>query len=103
MKWSTEKKAAAGFGLALAILVLNMLVSYRNIINLVENNSKVAHSQQVLKELEGLLATANNAQNGQRGYVLTGEESYLKPYRAALSQVAEQINRVKELTADHPD
>lgn len=102
MNWTTEKKVAVGFGLALVILILNMLVAYRNTRDLVENNLMVGHSQQVLRELEGLLATANNAQTGQRGYILTGEESYLEPYRAALSQVAEQIHLVKELTADQP-
>jgi len=103
MKWAIEKKATLGFGLALAILAINVAVSYRNTIKLIENDKLVTHTQRVLKELEGILASVNNVQAGQRGYVVTGEENFLAPYRAASAQIDEQIKHCRALTADNPN
>ena len=37
---------------------------------------------------EKLLSTLEDAETGKRGYVITGEESYLKPYNAATAYLA---------------
>ena len=37
--------------------------------------------------LEVLLSTLKDAETGQRGYLLTGNEDYLQPYRAALARL----------------
>jgi CHASE3 domain sensor protein len=42
-----------------------------------------------------------NAETGQRGFILTGEEPYLQPYTEALVQVKENEKHIRELTADN--
>ncbi|MBW8875656.1 MAG: CHASE3 domain-containing protein, partial [Acidobacteria bacterium] len=41
-------------------------------------------------------------ETGQRGYVLTGREQYLEPYRTALKAVPARLARIRSLTADNP-
>ena len=53
-----------------------------------------------LQMLEGILSTAENADLGQRRYLITGEESYLSPYRTAVSRLPEQLRYLRETTAD---
>ena len=43
------------------------------------------------------LALIGEAESGQRGYLLTGDPSYLKPYRAALPKIDRTFARLREL------
>src|SRR5918911_2282002 len=98
MKWTVEKKIATGFGLLLAILLVVGLVSYRNTRKLIRDGNLVAHSHEVLDELDGTLSSVKDAETGQRGFIITGDEEYLQPYAAALPAIGRHLMRLKELT-----
>ncbi|WP_202325832.1 CHASE3 domain-containing protein [Mesorhizobium sp. 113-3-9] len=49
--------------------------------------------------LSGLLSMAQDAESGQRGYLLTGEKSYLEPYRKAVEAIPGQLSRINAMTA----
>lgn len=102
MKRSLAQQITIGLGLALALLVANTVVSYRNTLKLIENQRSLTHTQKVLTELETTLSTLKDAETGQRGYLITGEQRYLQPYQAGVSQIYRQINSLKQLTADNP-
>jgi diguanylate cyclase (GGDEF)-like protein/PAS domain S-box-containing protein len=103
MRWTVEKKIVAGFALMLAILLLVGFVSYRNTRKLIRDSNLVAHSHEVLDELEGTLSAIKDAETGQRGYIITGDEEYLKPYTAALPVINQRIERLRQLTASDPE
>ncbi len=52
-----------------------------------------AHSQQMLAEK--LLSHLKDAETGQRGYLLTGSETYLKPYEAASGKIASDFAQLR--------
>ena len=62
-------------------------------------NSVTAARQQrsALVDLRGLL---DDAETGQRGYLLTGEPKYLTPYEDARAAIPRQLDRVRALMAD---
>ncbi|MEG4805422.1 CHASE3 domain-containing protein [Microcoleus sp. ARI1-B5] len=101
MNKSLTRQITAGIGTALALLILNAATSYRNTLKLVENEAWVSHTHRVLTELEATLSTLKDAETGQRGYLLTGEERYLEPYRSAIARVNAQIGGLQQLTADN--
>jgi PAS domain S-box-containing protein len=101
MKWSTEKKIAVGIALVLAVLVINALISYRATRRLIDNNQWVTHTHEVLTELEATLSTVKDAETGQRGYLITGEDAYLEPYQNALAEIDGHLLSLKQLTADN--
>ncbi|MEG4441912.1 CHASE3 domain-containing protein [Microcoleus sp. AT9_B5] len=101
MKQSLTRQITAGIGMALALLILNAATSYRNTLKLLENERWVNHTHRVLTELEAALSTLKDAETGQRGYLLTGEERYLEPYHSAIARVNEQIFGLQQLTADN--
>ncbi len=86
----------------LAGLILNAVVSYRATLRLIENERWVSHTHEVLGELATVLNAVTDAESGQRGYVIVGEESYLAPYEAAIAVVGEHMERLQTLTADNP-
>ena len=88
------KKIAAGFALPLAILVVVGAVAYASTVRLVETAEAVAHEQETLREIERLLSVLKDAETGQRGYVITGKDSYLAPYNDALKEIKPALDHL---------
>jgi methyl-accepting chemotaxis protein len=101
MKWNVGMKIGTGFGLALAILVAIGAASYRSTAKLTDTAEWVAHTHQVLEKLEAVLSGMKDAETGQRGYIITGEERYLEPFRAAQGTINQKIKALRELTKDN--
>ncbi|MEG4853426.1 CHASE3 domain-containing protein [Microcoleus sp. B5-D4] len=101
MKQSLTPQITAGIGMVVALLIWNVATSYRNTLKLVQNERWVGHTHQVLTELEATLSTLKDAETGQRGYLLTGEERYLEPYHSAIDRINEQVVGLQQLTADN--
>src|SRR5882672_1380021 len=97
------RRLVAGFGLAALTLIVIAAVSYRNANRLIENDAWVAHTHQVRTELADLLSQLKDAETGQRGYLITGEDSYLAPYQSALAAIQGTLDDVRKLTADNPN
>ncbi|MBW4424943.1 MAG: response regulator [Nostoc desertorum CM1-VF14] len=96
------KKIAGGFGLASAILVLIGVISYQNTRILIDTSNQVQETQEKINKLEELLSEMKDAETGQRGYILTGQESYLEPYQAVVTNIDQKIAELKNLIADQP-
>jgi PAS domain S-box-containing protein len=62
----------------------------------------VQHTFSVLIESDQLLAAVADAETGQRGFLLTGDRSYLEPYDQALPRVAPRFEALRKATADVP-
>ena len=102
MRWTIGAKIGSGFALALLILLIIGIMAYLSTTRLVTAAEAVAHTQQVLQKLEGLLSDLKDAETGQRGFLLTGHESYLRPYDAALIRMQSTYRDAIELTRDNP-
>lgn len=103
MKWNVGMKIGAGFGLALAILVVIGAVTYRSTDKLTETAEWVAHTHKVLEKLVQIIQALDDAETGQRGFIITGEEPYLEPYQAGVALLAQKGPEVRTLTADNPN
>ncbi len=88
--------------LALAVLVANAFLAYRNIQHLIENEHAVDHQQQTLRQLVLVLSTVKDAETGQRGYLITGNQRDLQPYERALAELKEQLEKLHDLLQDDP-
>ena len=96
------KKVAVGFGLASAILVLIGVISYQNTRLLIDTSNQVQKTQGKINKLEELLSEMKDAETGQGGYILTGQEIYLEPYQAAVANIDREIVELKNLITDQP-
>ncbi|MSS72201.1 MAG: PAS domain S-box protein [Candidatus Latescibacteria bacterium] len=102
MKFSIGQKVYLGFGVALLILVVISIVSYRSAIKSIETARWVEHTHTVLVSLEHLLLVAKDAESGVRGYVITGNASYLEPYQTAIQEIDQKVMDLRRLTSDNP-
>ena len=64
-----------------------------------QNQIRLTHTYQVLDEIRDTLNLAIEAETGTRGYIITGKESYLDPYRYALENTADHFRTLERLVA----
>ena len=92
------------FGIAAALLffALSGTLAYSNIQGLRADTARVVHTHEVITELSTMLAAIQDAETGQRGYLLTGVARYLQPYEDARGRAAISLGRIEALVADNP-
>jgi methyl-accepting chemotaxis protein len=93
----------AGYGLALVVVGGVGVVAYRATNELVDGADWVTHTHRVKETLADVRSSLKDAETGQRGYLLTGEERYLEPYHSAIKVIDRHIQALRELTADNRD
>jgi methyl-accepting chemotaxis protein len=101
--WTFGKKIAMGFAVSFLLLLGIGAVAYRSIDVLTTTSYWVTHTHNVLEHVTGLVSQLSEAETGQRGFVITGDETYLRPYEAALISVPQLMKDLRELTADNPN
>jgi PAS domain S-box-containing protein len=101
MNLSTERKTALGLGLVGLLLVLVSMMAYHNSKTSLENSRWVTHTREVIGELNAAQSALDDWQNAVHEYLLTGQNSYLKPYRDSFSSVLGHVDYLKILTADN--
>jgi signal transduction histidine kinase/ActR/RegA family two-component response regulator len=62
----------------------------------------IRHTLEVENALSDLSSTVFQAEAVQRGYILTGQQVYLRPYERARTGLGAQITELEGLTADNP-
>ena len=102
VKSGAELWTALGLATVLVFFLLSGAIAYVNIQALEANQQKVLHSHEVLVSLDRLLSTTQDAETGQRGYLLTGDDKYLEPYDNAVSEIGGRLDEVAALTQDNP-
>lgn len=102
MDWTIHNKMALFFSAIVMILLIISLTSYRNAFRLFDANKDVMRSYEVQKELETILSVMKDAETGQRGYIITGDESYLEPYRSAQATISTSLALLESLVGNRP-
>lgn len=96
-----EPSVLVGLAVALIFFLISSLVSYVNFQGIRVANQKVVATHQAIVALDRLLSQLQDAETGQRGYLLTGEDSYLAPYRSAKGAIKNEILKVDERIKDN--
>ncbi|WP_297508381.1 response regulator [uncultured Caulobacter sp.] len=97
-----EVWSAVGLAMVLLFFLGSGVVAYRNVAMLRANSQQIWHSHDVLMAIDELFSTVQDTETGQRGYLLTGNDRYLEPYQAAVSNVVARLDTVGALTRDNP-
>ena len=94
-------KLISGLAAATGILLLVAVMSYRSLIQNAEHRQWVLHTYEVLGKLDEVRIGMTDAETGERGYIVTGDESYLAPYVRGVAQVHQSTEEVRKLTTDN--
>ncbi|MGB4114988.1 MAG: CHASE3 domain-containing protein [Polaromonas sp.] len=80
--------------LAVAGLIFINEVSFRSSTDAVAD---MEEAQLTRGALNNLIQTILDAETGQRGYLLTGDERYLEPYNGAINQINQQLDLLRQI------
>ena len=99
---SADRRLLGTFAVALLLLVAITGLSFNDIGLLISNNRALTHTQEVLAAVQTTLSIMQDAETGQRGYLITGLDDYLAPYESVQSRITAQVDLLRRLTADNP-
>ncbi|MGX4644309.1 response regulator [Massilia sp. SYSU DXS3249] len=88
--------------LPLSLSVLSAIVFVAIVAYLVNVLNRVEHSQEVIGNANEVSKLVADMEAGMRGYVISGDESFLNPYTVAKPKVDVELDRLLELVADNP-
>ncbi|QDU26865.1 Phytochrome-like protein cph1 [Anatilimnocola aggregata] len=98
-----NKSLLLGFLLVFVALIVNTVLAYWNVQRLQSNAQAVSRQHFVMGELQQLYNILLNAETGQRGYLITGQQSFLQPYQKASMELQEKLRTVDKLVSTTPE
>lgn len=94
MRVLDSKQPAFWMALLGVVVIVNAVVLARTLAVLATYEARVSQTIQSISQIERTLSVIKDAESGQRGFLLTGDETYLVPYQAAQLTIDEQLQQV---------
>jgi CheY-like chemotaxis protein/signal transduction histidine kinase/CHASE3 domain sensor protein len=101
-KLGLDPAIALSLTAAFVFFVMSGAVAYLNLQMLRDDNQKIDQSHQVITTLDELLSSAQDAETGQRGFLLTNDERYLAPYNSAVEELPAKLDEIARFASDNP-
>ena len=96
VRLTTAQRVAATGGIAGIVLLLGLLI-FDGISNAHAALDAIRSSHRMIEAAQATLQDVTNAETGQRGYLITQDESYLAPYRRALDAITADTSALRRL------
>jgi diguanylate cyclase (GGDEF)-like protein len=89
-------------GFLLAVVFISLLGVYlrKRALEFRLYREQVSHLRIEVDALQSYLSAVEDAETGQRGFLLTGNEKYLAPYDAAEAGITNRLNQLSDLAKD---
>jgi signal transduction histidine kinase/ActR/RegA family two-component response regulator len=95
---STQARTTVGLVVGFALLLGACFVAIVAVVASINAERWVDHSMVVRQAVEQLFGTVQDAETGQRGYLLTDDASYLEPFLIAKTQLPALEGQLRQLT-----
>ena len=92
---------AIGLAGTLFFFVISGLIAFVNLQALEGSNQRIVQTHAAIVALDELLSRIQDAETGQRGFLLTSNETYLAPFRSALQEIPSKLQDIDRLTGDN--
>ena len=100
--FSFRRILARNVTLPLVVGVLTALVFVGLIAYLLSALRSVEHSERVIGNANEVMKLSVDLETGMRGYLLTGDEAFLAPYKSGKAKIAVEMSTLLELVSDSP-
>ena len=101
MKFSLEKSSNFLYYFVITSIILVASFFYYHTQKTLELNKLMTHSQQVISKNNDVLFNTINIETGFRGFLLSGDDSFLEPYNKSKKEIIQNLNLLKKLTRDN--
>lgn len=103
MQTNFRRNLIIGFAISFVLLLVSSISSYVSINNLISSIDLVNHTNDVIKKLENVISILKDAETGQRGFLLTGDDRFLEPYNGAYQKAIDVTDQIKSLTTENSE
>ncbi len=83
---SIKSKVIIGYIIILLLMVTVSTIAYNNIKALIQTSHWVEHTHKVISTANRVGMSMIDMETGQRGFLVTGDDSYLEPYKEGLNK-----------------
>lgn len=95
-------KLGFGFAIVIALALVTGALGLNNAKEIRESSEINEHTRRVLRDVAEIREFMTNIETGQRGFLITGFDTYLEPYSDGVSKMDAQFNQLIKLTSDNP-
>ncbi|KQO80254.1 methyl-accepting chemotaxis protein [Rhizobium sp. Leaf262] len=99
---STKAKVVAGTSAPVVLAIAIGAIALTSIASMVQSNGWVDHTNQVLQKTDAITASAVDMETGMRGFIITGKQDFLQPYRQGEQTIYKTITDLKAMVSDNP-
>lgn len=98
----TQRLALIAFASTFIVMAALSVLAFHQARTFSQSAEDIAQSQEILRSVEQVRASLAGAETSERGYLLTGNTVYLKPYRQALAKIHPDIEGLARLVKENP-
>src|SRR5262249_26054701 len=93
-----KAKLVSGVFVVMAVVVIgSVATTYWFGLRVLRIYDRAALHRKAISETQSLLSTLKDAETGQRGFLLTGDEQYLDPYNVARVRLPDELANLRRL------
>jgi CHASE3 domain sensor protein len=97
----SSQNVQLAFASAMTVLLVTAGLAYRSSVQAVENDRWVRHTHEVVETLQDLAFSMRTIESSARGFVVTGDDSYLGDYHFSILRAAQDQELFGTLTVDN--
>ena len=101
MELSLTNKTKSGYIIAFLFLLISYFIMFFTIQNLIKGTNVIEHTYTVVNKLEELKGEMVDVETGARGYVITKDVRFLKPYNSGKGNIPSVLQQLRKLTTDN--
>jgi PAS domain S-box-containing protein len=100
MRFSSQLRIMTVLVAIMIILAVVAVLAFRTMTRMIHDREWVAHSQEVLAELHETRALIDDVEDAERGFLITGDESFLAPFEESMQGFISKLDPLRRLMAD---
>jgi methyl-accepting chemotaxis protein len=95
-------KLALAFAAMILIIAVVGIGTYVKLGFIQQSSGWTSHTYQVLETADDVMASMVDQETGVRGYLVSGDNKFLEPYRSGRAHYEEAFAKIRQLTSDNP-
>ncbi|WP_116809094.1 methyl-accepting chemotaxis protein [Steroidobacter cummioxidans] len=97
-----KARLMVAFGIIVAVLIGLIAAAKVSQVKQLHSQEMNIHTYEVIQRADRILQSLINMETGQRGYVITGTDSFLEPFQDGQKGFKDSFDAIRELTSDNP-
>ncbi len=99
MQWTITKKIGTGLAFMATVFLMASIFTYWTLNQLVESAKLVDRTHMIIADIEGLQGGISDAASATRGYLLSGDDGFIRDRDAALSNINNHMKHMRQTAA----